>query len=266
MNDLWMDQVRSLRGPVAGLMRWELGHGLAEDAVSLARAWWPLAGAVADPAWVKELAETGERAAIAIRDPAALIELLTLAAECGDRDGDWLAAEARWVRILSLAREQKNHDVVCATLITLGDFYRRWGRLHRAMDVLSDLIATYDRAHDDHGALRALRHLAVVLLDAGRAAAAVPYLVRAVALAAEDDTVGNSAHAELLIMLGRAHWMNNRIRAGREAFSGALALLVDIDADGAEYVRSLLATPDGGSLPVTGFDAVERPGRRTRPP
>ncbi|MEV6907275.1 hypothetical protein [Amycolatopsis sp. NPDC051071] len=247
-------------------MRWELEHGMAADAVKLARAWWPVAGWVADPAWTKEFADVGERAAIELRDPAALIELLTMAAECADLAGDWLAAEARWVRVLSLARAQKKHDVVCATLSTLGNFYRRWGRLHRAMDVLSDLVATCDRVADTRGALVAQRDLAVVLLDADRAAAAVPHLVRAVGVAAEDDTVEESTHAELLIMLGHAYWRSDKIRAGREAFSGALALLVDIDADGADYVRSLLATPDGGSLPVRASDALEQGGWRTRPP
>ncbi len=232
----------------------------------LARAWWPVAGAMADPAWMKEFAEAGERAAIEIREPAALIELLTSAAECADRTGDWLMAESRWVRVLSLVRAQKKNEAVCATLSTLGDFYRRWGRLHRAMDVLSDLVATCDRAHDRQGALAALNDLAVVLLDAGRTAAAVPHLVRAVGLAAEDDAFGDRAHAGLLIMLGRAHWKSDKIRAARETFSAALALLVDIDADGADHVRSLLATPDEGSLPMATSDAVERPGWRTRPP
>ncbi|SFQ28095.1 Tetratricopeptide repeat-containing protein [Amycolatopsis rubida] len=236
-------------------MRWELEHGLGEDAVRLARAWWPVAALATDSAWVNEFAETGERAAIEIRDPAALIDLLRIAAECADEAGDWLMAEARWVRVLSLARARKNYDVVCSTLTTLGGFYRRGGRLHRAMDVLSDLIATCDRVHDNRGALRALRDLASVLLAAGRAAAAVPHLVRAVTLAAEDDAVDAGTHAELLIMLGRAQWMSEKIRAGREAFSGALALLVDVDAEGADYVRSLLATPDDGSLPAKPSDA-----------
>ncbi|MEU3628379.1 tetratricopeptide repeat protein [Amycolatopsis coloradensis] len=257
---------RSLRQPVVGLMRWELGHGLAEDVVRLARAWWPVVGMAADLAWMKEFAAVGERAAIEIRDPAALTELLTMAAESAERTGDWLMAEARWVRVLSLVRAQKNHEVVCATLATLGDFYRRWGRLHRAMDVLSDLVATCDRVHDNRGVLAALHDLAVVLLDAGRAAAAVPPLVRAVALAVEDDTVEDRARAELLILLGRAHWMSDKARAAREAFSGALALLVDADADGADYVRSLLATPDAGSLPVRISGSAGQGGRRTRPP
>ncbi|WP_409495703.1 hypothetical protein [Amycolatopsis sp. cmx-11-12] len=260
------DVLRSVRWSVVGVMRWELGHGLAEDAVKLARAWWPVAGAVGDPVWMKELADVGERAAIELRDPAALIELLTAAAKSADWAGDWLMAEARWVRVLSLARAQKKHDVVCATLSELGDFYHRWGRLHRAMDVLSDLVATCDRVHDKRGALTAQRDLAVVLLEADRVAAAVPHLVRAVALAAEDDAIEDGAHAELLIMLGRAHWMSNKIRAGREAFSGALALLVDIDADGADHVRSLLATPDDGSLPLRASDAIGQRGWRPRPP
>ncbi|MGW7537831.1 tetratricopeptide repeat protein [Amycolatopsis sp. NPDC054798] len=259
-------RLRSLCWSVVGLLRWELGNGLGEDAVRLARAWWPVAGLVGDSTWVNDFAEAGERAAIEIRDPSALIDLLRIAAECADQAGDWLMAEARWVRALSLARARKNHDVVCSTLTTLGDFYRRWGRLHRAMDVLSDLIATCDRVHDNRGASRALRDLALVLIDAGRAAAAVPHLIRAVALAGEDDAVEAGARAELLIMLGRAQWMSEKIRAAREAFSGALALLVDVDAEGADYVRSLLATPDDGSLPLKTFDAVEHYGRRTRPP
>ncbi|WET81681.1 hypothetical protein P3102_10950 [Amycolatopsis sp. QT-25] len=265
-DDIHEDRLRSVRWPVVGVIRWQLEHGMAENAVHLARAWWTVAGTVADPAWMREFAEAGERAAIEIRDPAALIGLLTMAAECADRSGDWLMADARWVRVLSLARAQQDHDVACKTLATLGDFYRRWGRLHRAMDVLSDLIATCDRVHDNHGALRALRSLASVLLDADRATAAVPPLVRAVALAAADDAIEEGVHADLLIMLGRAYWMSNRIRAGREAFSNALALLVDVDADGADHVRSLLATPDDGSLPVKAPDVVEQHGRRTRPP
>ncbi|MFJ7212715.1 hypothetical protein [Amycolatopsis sp. NPDC098790] len=225
----------------------------------------PLPTLLTGSAWRADLAALRELEAIESRDPAALIGVLTRAAECAEHDDELPLAETGWVRVLSLERSRKNHAGVCRALTRLSDLYRRWDRLHRAMDVLSTLIDTCDRVGDDHGGLLARRDMAEVLLDAGRAAAAVPHLRRAITLT-DDDAIKDVARADMLILLGRAYWMSSRIRAGRKAFAAALALVDARDTHRAGFVRALLATPADGSPARAARDATERHGRPPQPP
>lgn len=222
----------------------------------------PVPALLASAAWRADLAALRERVAIESRNPEALIELLAQAAECAERDGDLPLAESGWVRVLSLQRSRKDHVGACVALTRLSDLYRRWGRLHRALDVLSTLIDSCDGAGDDHRGLLARRDMAAVLLDAGRAAAALPYLRRAIALT-DDDSVEDVVRADVLILLGRTYWVCDRIRDGRKAFTAALALVDARDVHCADHVRAMLATPADGSFPCPARDVS---GHRGQPP
>ncbi|MFD9965959.1 hypothetical protein [Amycolatopsis sp. NPDC058986] len=231
-------------------MRWLAGTDLAGHGVELARSWWGSAGRVADQRWSTALASAGERAAITARDPAALAELLVLSARHAEQAEDLPRAEAQWVRALKIQRDRGDAHGAVAVLEALGSLYTRWARLHRAMDAYLDLLAVYEKTQDGHGVLMTSQRLGAVLMLAERPAAAVEYLSRADLYAADDDRIDDSAHAELLIMLGRAQWGAGRTGPARRTFSRALARLVDVDDQGAEYVRALLATEEGAVLPV----------------
>ncbi|WP_146060327.1 hypothetical protein [Amycolatopsis sp. CA-128772] len=98
------------------------------------------------PAWRTALAALGEQAAIDTRNPAAVIELLTRAAECAEHDGDRALAESGWFRILRLGRTHDESSGVRAALTGLILLYRRWGRSQCATDAASDLIGAGDHA------------------------------------------------------------------------------------------------------------------------
>ncbi|WP_158880196.1 tetratricopeptide repeat protein [Amycolatopsis anabasis] len=237
-------------GPlVAGVVRSAHRHGEARLAVEIAAVWWRVTEDVPEAPWRHDLARAGEEAAIAVRDPAALADLLSRSAGCAVRAGDFATAEAQWVRALAVFREAGDQAAGIDVLRSLGSLYRRWGRLHRALDVYLDLLATHESIGDGAAIVETLGWLEEVLLAAGRPEAAEEHLARAVGMAETSTRFDERARAELLILLGRARWHAGRPGPARQAFSGALALLVDRDEARADQVRAMLATGDGRRLP-----------------
>lgn len=95
------------------------------------------------PAWRTALAAIGEQAALDIRKPAAVVELLTLAAECAEHDGNRALAESAWFRLLNLTRTHDKPGVRPASS-GLSRLHHRRGRRQCATDVTSDLNGTGD--------------------------------------------------------------------------------------------------------------------------
>lgn len=213
----------------------------------LATAVWPAARLVPDPRWWEELAEAGEALAIADRDPATLVDLLHRGATTFATHGDRLRAEERWVRALAIIRRGGLHDHGQAVLSALGDLYRDWGRLSKALDAYLGLVDLRREAGDPAGTADALAEVGATMHAAGRLSSATEYFDRAdEVLSRATGTVSPDAHARILVWCGRTRWEQDQHDAARRWWSRALAMLVDVDDEAANQVRALLATrPDG---------------------
>jgi tetratricopeptide (TPR) repeat protein len=221
--------------------------GLRAAGVQLAVAAWPAAALVPDPRWWVDLAEAGESLALADRDPAALVDLLHRAATTFARHGERLRAEERWVRALAVSRRDGLHDHRQTLLSALGDLYRAWGRLGKALDAYLGLVDLRRDAGEPAGTADALVEVGTTMHAAGRVRAAEEYFDRADELMAPITEVENAApesltaHARILVWGGRTRWEQGRHGAARRLWSRALAMLVDVDDDAAHQVRALLA-------------------------
>jgi tetratricopeptide (TPR) repeat protein len=212
------------------------GHG-----TRLAAAVWPAAGLVRDPAWWTELAEAGEALAIADRDPRALVDLLHRGATTFAEGGDRLRAEERWVRALGITRRDGLDDLGQAVLRALGDLYRDWGRLSKALDAYLGLVDLREDAGDPAGIADALTSVGATMHAAGRSRSATEYFDRADEVLSE-VAGAQEAHARVLVWCGRTRWEQGQHGAARRRWSQALAILVDVDEAAAGEVRELLAT------------------------
>jgi tetratricopeptide (TPR) repeat protein len=223
--------------------------------IRLAAAVWPAAGLVPDPRWWAELAEAGEALAIADREPAMLVDLLHGAATTFAEHDDRLRAEERWVRALAITRRDGLRDRGEAVLRALGALYRDWGRLGKALDAYLGLVDLRRDLGDPAGTADALAEVGTTMHAAGRLPSATDYFDRAdEAMRAVTDTgtttpaaapEAATAHARILVWCGRTRWEQGEHGAARRRWSRALALLVDVDEDAANRVRTLLATePD----------------------
>ncbi|GLZ43447.1 hypothetical protein Acsp05_70710 [Actinokineospora sp. NBRC 105648] len=219
----------------ARLRAWDLS-------AALATAVWPVAPADTGLDWARAVAKWGAEAAVAARDRRAFVRLLAAGAAWFADRGDFLTAEAFGVRELA-ARERLGDPAGLADVLTRrGHVYRRWGRLHRAMDCYRRLLVVEQGREDPLGTARALALFGTVLLDARRTAPALAHLERAVGVFAG---LGRPVeHARALVALGTALWRDDNPRLARRRLSEALALLVDHDERGAAEVRALLADPD----------------------
>lgn len=207
----------------------------------LAAAVWPVAGLVPDPDWWADLAEAGEALAIAARQPATLVDLLHGAATTFAAHGDRLRAEERWVRALAITRRDALRDQGQAVLSALGELYRDWGRLSKALDAYLGLVDLRRDAADEAGTADALAEVGTTMYAAGRVRSAMDYFDRA------DEVMSTAAgapaaHARVLVWCGRTRWEQGEHGAARRRWSQALALLVDVDEVAANQVRALLAT------------------------
>lgn len=213
----------------------------------LAAAVWPAARLVPDPRWWEELAEAGEALAIADRDPAALVDLLHSGATTFAEHGDRLRAEERWVRALAVIRRGGLDVRGQVVLSALGNLYREWGRLSKALDAYLGLVDLRREAGDPAGTADALAEVGATMHAAGRLGSAAEYFDRA------DEVLGQvsgpvlpEVHARVLVWCGRTRWEQQQYDAARRWWSRALAMLVDVDEDAANQVRALLASePDG---------------------
>ncbi len=204
-----------------------------------------------------------------------LADLLVRSAQVFANSDDRKAAERQWVRALAVAGQMADRERYADLLLVLGDFYRDWGRLHKALDVLEELVAECERTACSPTALAtALAEVGMTMLDARRPISAAAYLSRAddvltsatapavtsaVASAGEhgehdgqkdrgDDVT--RLHASILVDLGRAHEEQESFGAASRIYSRALTLLVDVDDDAADRVRTLLASASHASKQV----------------
>ncbi|WP_157357536.1 hypothetical protein [Amycolatopsis nigrescens] len=224
--------------------------GAAEQAALTAAAWWDIADRVDDPRWHRALADAGEDAAITSEIPAVLSEVLERSARHAARQGDHLAAEARWVRALAIWREADDLAGCVRVLESLTALYRGWARLHRALDALFELLSLRERAGDELMVAHTVWAIGTVTLEAGRVEAAVDYLHRAEKTLRPRAAEAGGAYADVAVALGRAQWLAGRYGSARSSFSRALAVLVDVDELRAEEVRVLLGLPENAPLPA----------------
>jgi len=225
---------------VAAVLACDRG-GQRRHGTRLAAAVWPAAGLVRDPDWWTELAEAGEALAIADRDSGALVDLLHRGATTFAEGGDRLRAEERWVRALAITRRDGLSDLGQAVLRALGDLYRDWGRLSKALDAYLGLVDLRQDAGDPAGTADALASVGATMHAAGRLRSATEYFDRADAVLGE-VAGAPEAHARVLVWCGRTRWEQGQHGAARRRWSQALAMLVDVDEDAANEVRELLAT------------------------
>jgi len=231
--------------------------GLRELGARLAYVVWPVAGAVRDPEWWRELAGAGEALAIAGRDPAMLVDLLDRSARTFAAQGDRAGAEAQWVRALAITRRPPGEDLRergMAILTGLGGLYREWGRLGKALDAYLGLVDLRRAAGDPRGTAQALATVAATMYAAGRAGSAAGYFAQAadaMPAGAEDPL-----YPRILVWWGRVLWERGEPGPARRRWSEALAIVVDVDEALAEHVRALLAARAGeplpGGYPITG--------------
>jgi tetratricopeptide (TPR) repeat protein len=225
--------------------------GLRRYGIALAAAAWSASIRAKDPELWDELAAAGEALAIADRDPAGLASLLHSSATVFAEHGDQLRAEAQWVRALAVVRRDadvEHRGVDQAVLSGLGDLYRGWGRLGKALDTDLALVDLQRSAGDAAGIADALAQVAATMRASGRLNSAADYFAQA------DDALSGSGgspevHARILTSWGRALWDQQHHAAARRRWSKALAMLIDVDDKAADHVRALLASPDEGPLP-----------------
>lgn len=215
-----------------------------------------LAGAArSDLLWWDRFLGTAEQAAIATRNPDALVEIVQRRACCSNQLGNQPAAERQWMRVLDLRERQGDHAALVAAMMAVSDFYRAWPRLERALDQDDQLVLMQRGAEDLLGHARALVRLGVTLKLASRYDDAAHQLVLAQAnyrsyMERDPGTsdTGETGPAGALrreraagyVVLGKVHWLRGEKGSASRSFSDALALLVDYDEQAAEEVRYLL--------------------------
>ncbi|WP_143229588.1 tetratricopeptide repeat protein [Actinophytocola xanthii] len=186
-----------------------------------------------------------------------VVELLHRRASASAATGEWARAELDWLRVLAIAEETGDQRRFEATLPLLGATYQAWGRPHRTVDVLLELATARERDGDPVGHADALAAVGRTLTDALRPDAAIDYLGRAEKelaglgdRAATDPAVA-PLHASVLEELARAHVARGTINTARTLLRQALTLVVDLDEEAAERVRTRQAAlPDARVEPA----------------
>ncbi|MFL6144076.1 MAG: hypothetical protein ACJ72N_19705 [Labedaea sp.] len=230
--------------------------GLRRCGTRLAHALWPAAGLAPDPQRWPELAEAGEALAIADRDPPMLGDLLHRSAVAFAEQDDLLRAEAQWVRALAVFRREPSDVGRGAAILTgLTGLYRAWGRLGKALDAGLSLVELRRSAGEPARTAEALTEVATTMRAAGRLRTAADYFTQAdtelAPITGESDADIRlvSAHARILLWGGRTWWDLGEPGRARRWWSRALAMMIDVDDDIADHVRTLLATAPDHALP-----------------
>lgn len=247
-----------MRTDVLSVIRAATRHGHPRVGARVALAAWPTVTSDVGVDWCRELAECGEDAAIASREPELLVELFDLSARVYSARGDWPGAERALLRALFMVEQLNDSARFAHFLELLAANYTAWGRLHKTGDALLELVAVREREGDPIASAEALAKVGTTMFDAGRLDVAVDYLGQADRLLQElpetlPDAIPDSvpdvrAHrAVVLGDLGRAHAQRGAINTARTCYHEALALASDIgDDDLAARIRALQeALPSG---------------------
>ncbi|TDV34230.1 hypothetical protein CLV71_14112 [Actinophytocola oryzae] len=236
----------AIRADIIGVIR--AANRLGEPALvaRVARAAWHVVTPDVSLAWCKQLAEHGEQAAIAVRDPALLVELLDSSARTYSAGGDWQAAERAWLRALAVLDRTSTSERFVDFLGLLATNYRRWGRLHKMADTLLEVVALHQREGDPVKTAEALAAVGTTLFEAGRLDAAIQHLESANRLLQElpdDDVVARARRSVVLGDLGQVYAERGAINTARTCYHRALASALDIGDDAiATRIRELQAT------------------------
>jgi hypothetical protein len=235
----------ALRTDALSVVRAANRHEEPFVATQVALAAWRAVTGEVDLDWCRQLAEAGEDAAIISREPDLLIELLDLSARAYSAAGDWQDAERAWLRTLSVVEGLDDPTRYAHFLELLATNYRDWGRLHKTIDTLLEVLALYEREGDVRTIAESLATVGTTMLDAGRLDGAVQYLRRAERLLRElhDDPDSQARRAVVLGDLGQAHARGGAMNTARTCYHQALGLALDVGAEEvAARLRELQAT------------------------
>jgi hypothetical protein len=242
-----------LRTDVLSVVRAATRHGHPRVAARIAQAAWPTVTAESTSGstsavsveWCRGLAEGGEDAAIAGREPELLVDLFDRSARVYSDRRDWQAAERALLRALFMVEQLGDTARFAHYLKLLATNYTAWGRLHKTGDMLLELVAVREREGDSVAAAEALASIGTTMFDAGQLDVAIDYLGRAERLLRDlpDAAMDAQTHrAVILADLGRAHAQRGALNSARNSYHQALALALRIGDDtAAERIRGLQA-------------------------
>lgn len=231
----------AIRTDVVTVVRAAGKHRRFTVATAVAQAAWQSLTTREDLDWTRELAQSGEQAAIAARKPELLIELLNNSAEIYSSAADWPGAERAWLRALAIAEQLGDTPREIHFLQLLTTNYLNWDLPHRALDMQLEVVAIHERADEPVKTAEALAAVARIMADGGRAEAAIEYLKRAdraLRTHPAPEEVA-SLHATILTDLGQVHARLGRIQSARNCYRRALALVVDTDEVTTNRIRAL---------------------------
>lgn len=216
--------------------------------VDLADATWrsastPTVDKVAPELWSR-LCEAGESCATDTHHPVLLVQLLDHSAEHFAADHHRDLAERQWISAFTVARQAGLDDAADQISRRLAALYREWGRLHKSLDVLQNLVDRH-RANPDSDATDradALADLGATYLQANRPADAADALIEADGLLRKSHSGAVlRLHGRVLTTLGRAAEAQGEPSTASRHYSRALALLIDVDEQAAQDARACLA-------------------------
>lgn len=235
----------TVRADVVSVIRAAGQYRRGDIVATVARAAWRSPIVRKDPLWCRELAQCGNDAAIASRQPNLFVELLNNSAEVYASVKDWPEAERAWLRALAIVEDLDDTERSVHFLGLLTDNYLNWKRPHKAIDMLLKIVSIHRHAGDTINTVHALRPAARVMANANRPDAAINYLTEADQLlrALPDvDPEITSLHATILSELGQAHAQLGRTNSARNCYHKALTMVVDTDEHTADQIRALQKT------------------------
>ena len=232
----------AIRTDVVTVVRAAGRHRRFTIASTMARAAWRSPTTREDLDWTRQLAQFGEDAAIAARQPELFIELLNNSAETYTATANWPGAERAWLRALAIAEQRDDTPRAIHFFHLLTANYLNWQRPHKALDMQLEIVDIHQRADDPIKTAEALAVVARIMADGDRAEAAIEYLRRA------DHQLRTHPHADvasvratILSDLGQVHARQGRINSARNYYHRALALVIDTDEKTTNKIRALQA-------------------------
>lgn len=243
----YLDKVPPLtvRVDLVSVIRAAGRHRRSDIVGEVARVAWRSPAMRKDLVWCRELAQCGEDAAIASRQPELLIELLNNSAEVYASVEDWPGAERAWARALALTEDLGDPERSVHFLNLLTTNYLNWKRPHKAVDMLHKIVEIHEHAGDPLKTAQAQAAFARVMANANRPDAAINYLRRADHLLRQlpdHDTEVSTLRATILADLGEVHARSGAINSARTCYRNALTLVIDTDIPTTNRIRTLQKT------------------------